>query len=289
MKTTTTPLLLAALAFVSIPAAAAVAPPKAPRVHGRTIGTFTATQAKPAKSGKDDQLSAATILQRLSKGQAGDWKFIAAGSGSLRSGRAVRMGSDYSGDCITNKTQKRGIDLGHVSNCSKTRGGKNVTFAKAVGDKSGSVIRYGDKVTFFVAGVSPQGYVCYGKRKHGINLEWSTNDSGCRSKGGSKGNGAQQWLLIPPSGSKFKVGDAVPLDGRFRLHNVVAGDAMVKCARLNGALTYRNGDLRWGNDCKDFETVVTHRGYLLKIGKDPKQLALSMVPSKYRSYVAAMF
>jgi hypothetical protein len=220
-------------------------------------------------------LDNAAILKRLVDGVPGDWKFMSGTSGVLTSGAKVKMGSDYSGQCLTYKSQDRGINLGHVSDCSKTKDGNNVVFRRS-GGADGSVIRYGDLVSFSVSGADKP-LVCYGKRDHGIDLNWGTDDAGCKDLDGSEGKGAAQWKLVPATGSSRKLGDSVSLADRFALHNVVAGDSgdtMVKCARVTGLLSWVAGDLKWRSTCEHFELVITHRELLESLGKDPMKLAV---------------
>jgi hypothetical protein len=278
--------ILTAVCLIGLATTAAAAPTAIQLNLLSTSGPYGGL-GTPTKSGKADQLGEPAVKQRLLRGTAGDWMFIGAGSGALTAGTQVRVGSDYSGHCITYKNQGKaaGINLGHVSSCNETKGGKNVRFELATGKKDGRAIRYGDAVAMHIEGTSNNdGYVCYGERSYGINLNWSKSDAACKGHKGSKGNTATQWKLMPPAGSQLKVGDVVPLDGRFQLFNAAAGDSVVKCARLTGANTWRAGDFKWRRDCQHYELIWTHRELVRKFGEDPKKLALDLVPSKYRKY-----
>lgn len=257
------------------------------------------THAAPGKKGKLEitpgavftptpttTISADDIKRLIIDGTPGDWKFITNRTGTLTSGTRVRVGSDYSGHCLTYKSQDSGINLGHVGDCSKTKGGENFAFEKTVGDTSGGEIRFGDVVAMSVARDSDRAYVCYGVRDHGINLNWGKNDAECKGRSGSKGNGAVQWKLMPVAGSTKKVGDAIAMTDRFALHSVVADAPVVKCARIYAAgitPTWWAGDLKWRADCMHHELIWTHKDFLQSLGEDPKALALSFVPAKYRA------
>lgn len=277
--------LLSLGVLLTAPSVTLAAPPmKQPVVRDhRASARPSPRKAAELKSGKADQLSTATIIKRIVKGEPGDWKFVGAGSGALSSGKPVRIGSAYSGECLGHETQPRGINLGHVHDCNKTEDGVNITFAKSAGDKSGKPIVFGEAVTIFIGASGPDGYICYGKREHGINLGWGETDSDCTKKPGSKGKGLRQWKLMPVAGSSLEVGDQVPLDGLIRIVSLVNGEDMVKCARLNTPFTYRNGHLQWRTDCLGFEVVFSYKDYLKRHGQDPRKLAFALVPSKYRS------
>lgn len=269
-------LCLAAVGVLGLSTAALAAPSTKP------------VPAKRRGTSKSSTLSLSQIKKLVLDGTPGDWKFVNAGSGTLKSGLKVRVGSDYSGHCITYKKQGSyaGINLGHVSNCNQTKGGKNVTFESKTRGPKGGTIRYGDTVAMFVNGNGGEGFVCYGNRDHGINLNWGETDGDCKKLSGSKGNKATQWKIMPASGSSAKIGQPVSLTDRFALHNVVIGQPVVKCARLTGPTTWRSGDLKWRKDCQHYELLWTHRELLEKLGEDPKKLVYDAVPAKYREYLS---
>jgi hypothetical protein len=128
--------------------------------------------------------------------------------------------------------------------------------------------------------------VCFRVRDDGINLDWSATLDGCRRLEGAKGHDASQWRLMPPAGSTKRIGDPIDRGDRFALHNVVAGQRMVKCARIynGGELpTWRAADLKWSRECMPHELIWTHRALLTKLGEDAKKLALQRVPESLRS------
>lgn len=251
----------------------------------------TTTKVKATKGAKakpnPGSLDIASIKKLLLDGTPGDWKFVASGGGTLTSGRKVKIGSDYSGHCVTYKKQGSigGINLGHVGDCSKTQGGKNITFELKTRGPKGGTIRFGDTVAMFVNGNGGKGFVCYGDRKFGINLNWGSHDGDCKKLSGSKNKPATQWRLMPAAGSDDKVGQPVQMTDRFVLHNVVINQPVVKCARIYGAHTWLAGDLKWRKDCMRHELLFTHRELLEKLVDDPKALIRAATPAKFRSYV----
>jgi hypothetical protein len=270
------------LATAAITAAPADA---APGKSGFEIG---ATELQPVKTqpAPSNTPSLTDIKKLIVDGTPGDWKFVTTATGTIRSGQRIKVGSDYSGHCLTYKSQDRGINLGSVSDCSKTKGGDNIAFERVLGDTNGGELHYGDVVAFSIARDGDRAYVCYGERDHGINLNWGKTDAECKGRSGSKGNGAVQWKLMPVAGSSKKVGDAIALSDRFALHSVVIDKPVVKCARIYAAgvtPTWWAADLKWRSDCMRHELVWTHRELLQSLGEDPKALALSVVPSEYRA------
>lgn len=246
----------------------------------------------PAAPAKTPTLTPADAKRLIIDGTPGDWKFITTDTGALTSGKRLKLGSDYSGHCLTYKSQDAGINLGHVSDCSKTTGGDNISFDKAVGDTSGAALKFGDTVGMAVTTNNGRKYVCYGQRDNGINLNWGANDAECKARSQSNGNGAIQWKLMPVAGSPKKVGDPITLDDRVSLHNIVIDKPVVKCARiykLTVPPTWYAGDLKWRQDCMHHELIWTHKELLRSLGEDPKALALSFVPAQYRAVLEKVF
>lgn len=274
--------LIALVTTVGVVGSAAAAPAKGKLgLGGNIVQNLPSTPAAAPAT-----ITPADAKKLIIDGTPGDWKFITTRTGALTSGARVKVGSDYSGHCLTYKSQDRGINLGHVSDCSKTKGGDNIAFEKTVGDTAGGEIHYGDVVAISIARDGDRGYICYGERDHGINLNWGKNDAECKARAGSKGNGAVQWKLLPPAGSSKKVGDTVQLGDRFAMHSIVIDKPVVKCARIYAAgvtPTWWAGDLKWRGDCMHHELIWTHKDFLKQLGEDPKALALQFVPGQYRA------
>lgn len=280
-----TPIALVAALAAPLLGSAAAAPAK-------WFNPGKVSPSTPASPPATTTLSPQDAKKLIIDGKAGDWKFVTTSTGSLKSGSKVRLGSDYSGHCLTYKSQDAGINLGHVADCSQTKGGENVAFEKSVGDTSGAELRFGDTVAMSMARDNDRAYVCYGVRDNGINLNWGKNDAECKARSGSKGNGAVQWKLMPVDGSSKKVGDVITLADRIVVHNIVEAQPLVKCARIYKVTyppTWWAGDLKWKNTCMHHELVWTHKDFLRSLGEDPKALALSVVPQQYRSVLEKVF
>ncbi len=269
-------------------ATAASAAPGGSKMGKSDLTVFSTTPASPPPT----TLSPADAKRLIIDGTPGDWKFVTSATGGLTSGKRLKLASDYSGHCLTYKSQDAGINLGHVGDCSGTTGGDNFSFDKGVGDTAGGAIKFGDVVGIAVSTNNGRKYVCYGQRDNGINLNWGANDAECKARNGSKGNGAIQWKLMPVAGSSKKVGDPVDLTDRVSLHNIVIDKPVVKCARIYKVTlppTWYAGDLKWRDDCMHHELIWTHKDLLRSLGEDPKALALSFVPAQYRAILEKVF
>jgi hypothetical protein len=205
----------------------------------RSPTSSSSSKVDQAKKKKAEIEQKIRELQSRLNGLRRPASWVIKGGRTVQSGALNKLCNSQDGQCLSYNKQTFGINLGWHSEGSASP-------AKLVKQSRGA-IKYGDTVAVFV-GKSSNSYLCYERRSHGINLNWS--DKPC-----------YQWRVGGASvGQELKAG----MD--FALANTKENDNMVRCARKETGL--RSAALKWQKDCSTADLLITNRDEIKKLGNE---------------------
>jgi len=141
----------------------------------------------------------------------------------LTAGNTYELKNETFGHYVVYGEREYGINLVWADSSNR-----DVFFAHAFGQPSGTPVLYGEPIAIAVA---DGGYLKYHPRDYGINLVWTNErETEWELRGGTDGE------QIPYA------------NNRFSLYNRIARDYVVYCQRTYGI------NLRWSQDCARFRT-----------------------------------